>query len=70
MVAWIIASLPMWAAGIFTALMMVVGTICELKKAVADGTPSQIEAEAAILTLLGLLVVSTTCLSLAAWMVS
>jgi hypothetical protein len=67
---WIIASLPLWASGIFAFGMMVVGTFTELNRAVADGIPSRIEAEAVVTTLFALLVLSTTCLSLAAWMVS
>jgi hypothetical protein len=69
-VAWIIASLPLWCSGVFTAVMMAFGVVFELDRAVKVGIPSRIEAEIIVTTMFVLLVLSTTCLSLAAWMVS
>jgi hypothetical protein len=69
-VAWIIASLPLWCSGIFMAVIMVDGVVFELDRTVKVGIPSRIEAEIIVTTLFVLVVLSTTCLSLAAWMVS
>ena len=62
---WIVAPLLFWA-GMFAAVMTVVGLFIEIKRAVTDGIPSRTEAERIIVALLTLMAFSVACLLLAA----